>query len=428
MDHKNYIRKEYLLDKLSQFVSFDSGLIQETYFTRDEYFGCPIARALFNGESLGFGIDLDFTSSMIKSLAEALERYTLIHINEKKQLILNQSARELKSLDYSCFYPEYDLYEEAVYKNIKFKKMTPDLKTAWVASKNFSDDQIVWIPASLIYKSKYISNPLTFPTTNGMSCSFFESSLERSILELIERDSFMYMWLSKIPGEEIVFDKLYNRSLKKLLAGLDPIMKRVKVVLKYTDIQIPCVFVLFKGRANYDEPAFFITGSADCDIEKACYKALLEFTSLYNHYLTSKQGYKDQAEKIIRKKLKIQNFGDRTVFYTIHKNFNKCAFLFETNKSVPLSSLTQKWTGEDKDKLLKNSLSNKNIFLVDMTPKEMHQSDIYITRAYSPDLLEINAGEDTRFNSLFLKKRIDEINKVFNKKTELLNEDPHCYP
>ena len=436
MNYIRHIRKEYLLDELSRFVSSKSGLIKTTFFLDEQntFLQVPNARSIDSkGFHHGFGLDLDVTTAMIKSLAEALERYALSCGRVNGALLHKKSAEDLLSLCYSCFYPDYDVYEDFVYKNPRFVRMTPKLKTDWLAVRRFSDNKMIWLQAGFMYCFHSPNNILKLPTSNGMSCSFFDSAVEDSILELVERDTFLYMWLSKSPGEEILFDRVHYPPLKELLELLDCKRKQIKVIYKYTDTRIPCIFVIFKGQKRYNEAAFFITGSADFDIERGCYRALLEFTAIYNVFFTTLTLHTNKAKKIREagSDFIIKSFGDRMDFYIMYENFHKCGFLFNVSGYKNLSELSGKWkgdVGDGKEELLRSLLKGKDIFIADVTPKEMEKSEARVVRSYSPDLLDLEAGENFLYNSFFKKKRIDEIDKMFNKETKFLNSDPHCYP
>ena len=430
MDPVKYIKKEYLLDQMSQFVSSKS-IIKETYFKTNQILKCPAAISRTE-DWLGFGADIDFSTAMLKSMAEALERYTLTHDKGNGVLLYKKTRKELEALGHTCFYPDYNLYEDFVYKTFCYcRKLTPDIKTEWVSSTRFSDNQIVWIPASLMYVNtgKKPINLLKTPSSSGMACSFFHSAVEDSILELIERDTFMYMWLAKSPGEEIVFDSVSSQSLKELLSIIDCKMKQIRIVHKCTDTRIPCIFILFNGKKKYNEPAFLITGAADLDIERSCYRALLEFCYAYNDFFLQKPLHDNRIEKIKSKKHPdILVFYDRYVFYTVYENLYKCEFLFNTVGCRKISELSGKWKfRQKKEDLLRSALKDKTIFITDITPLEIAKSDIHIVRAYSPDLMDIDIGENNLFNSSFKRRRVDMIDKVFNRKTNHLNSDPHCY-
>ena len=422
MEFVTTARKEYLLDEMSHFVSSKFGILQTVYFPKSYPIECPKAYSLHNGQVLGSGSDLDITTAMIKSLAEGLERYTLAHSRANGVFLYKKSMEDLQSMGYNCFYPEYDFYEDFVYKNNPYlKKMSPDLKTDWTACYNFSDNnKLIWIPASYIHNchSNLWSHIFRRTTSNGMACSFYDSAVEDSILELIERDTFMYMWLAKQSGEEIILDEISFEPLKNLLYIIgDSLMRHIKLIYKYTDTQIPCVYVLFRRKK---EPAFFISGKADVNIERGCYRALLEFVSIINNGSV----YKRSIQKIRNtKNFIINTFSQRTCYYAMPENFNKCAFLFETIGKKRLSDLSAKWNTSNK-----KNLKDKNIFIKDMTPKEIEKTEVRIIRSYSPDLLDLECQEDLPFNSLFKKKRINLVDKLFNKKTESLNANPHCYP
>ena len=430
MDLTKFIRREYLLDELSQFVS-SKGIIQTTYFSNPQTIECPKARSLCDGQRLGAGIDLDLTTAMIKSMAEALERWSFLKAKAYGQFIRNKSIKDMRSLGYSYFYPPYDLYEDFVYKNHPhLKRISSGLKLDWSKVRRFRDNEWIWFPASYIYSSqqnKWTNVLREQITSNGMSCSFFDSAVEASILELIERDAFLYMWLAKSPGEEVVFDEVQNKALRELLDKMSYKLRQIKVIYKRTDTKIPCFFVIFRGEKKYNEPAFFISGSADMNIERGCYKILLEFLKIYNGWPDSLRFYKKSIKKLEQTNFTIKGFTDRTAYYTMFENFCKCEFLFNVKGQKKLSSLVKEWKGIDKKAFLRDSLKGKDIFTADMTPKEIAQSDVAIVRSYSPDLLDLEGGEIFLFNSLFKKKRVDIINKALKQKTKPLNTDPHCY-
>ena len=430
MNPVSTIRKEYLLDEMSQFVSFKSEVIQRARFYKksSRWIECAEARCSNENGYGGMGIDIDVSTAMVKSLAEALERYTIQYARANGIFLYKKSMREMQSLGHLCFCSDYDIYEDYVYKNHPYlKKMTPDLKTDWVACRRFSDNKQAWLPASYIfhYHQNIWTTLLKKISTNGASCSFFDSAVEDAILELLERDTFLYMWFAKKSGEEILFDKVHYPPLKELLSRIDYRREQIKVIYKYTDTQIPCMFVLFKGRGKYNDPAFHITGSADTHIERGCYRALLEFVAVYNN----NENYKIPGEKIKREKnFIIKKFRDRIAYYTLYDNFEKCEFLFDVRGTKKLSELSRKWSIDCKEETLRRSLKDKRIFFADVTPKEISKTSARIVKSYSPDLLDLDIEEDCPFNFSFKRKRVDLVDKFFNEKTKTLNKEPHCYP
>ena len=416
---------------MSQFVSSRFGLIEGTWFRKNLVLECPMAVSSCKNR-FGSGTDLDFSTAMIKSMAEALERYTLSA--KERRVLYKKTLEELKALGYTCFYPDEPLYEDSVYENFPYcKTITLDRKTDWVATRRLSDNQMIWLPASLIYYNTHntLTNVLKSPTSNGMSCSFFHSAMEDSILELIERDTFLYMWLSQSPGEEIVFDKIQSNLLKELFERIDCKRRQIKIIYKYTDTKIPCIFILFKGKRIYNEPALIISAAADTDIERGCYRALIEFIQSYNSFFFNWSSLIEKMKKRMAREspLRMTSFMDHAAFYAIYENFSKCEFLFHTAGQKKLSELHGKWNADKKrEELLKSGLKDKTVFIVDVTPIEIEKSHISITRAYSPDLMDLDYKEDQLFRASFKKKRIDMIDKLFDKKTGCLNSDPHCFP
>ncbi|MDE0091822.1 MAG: hypothetical protein OXN83_00885, partial [Oligoflexia bacterium] len=81
-----------------------------------------------------------------------------------------------------------------------------------------------------------------------------------------------------------------------------------------------------------------------------------------------------------------------------------------------------------KTEFLKKTLKEKTFFIADVTPKEMEKSCFRVTRAYSPDLLDLEHSERELFSLSFKKKRVDEVNAFHGSSPCPLNLDPHCFP
>ena len=152
---------------------------------------------------------------------------------------------------------------------------------------------------------------------------------------------------------------------------------------------------------------------------------MLEFIAIYNN----SEGLKRRVEKIkTTKDFKIKNFTDRTAYYALYENFHKCEFLFDVKGRRKLSELSKKWNIKRKEKVLKENLKDKDIFVVDMTPREIKKTNIRIVRSYSPDLLDLEADETALFNCSFKRKRIDKIDKIFKTKTKIFKHQSPLLP
>jgi len=127
------------------------------------------------------------------------------------------------------------------------------------------------------------------------------------------------------------------------------------------------------------------------------------------------------------KDFKFKRFFDHTVYYSLYENFYKCKFFFDVSGRQKISELSKKWNIRKKQKILKKSLKGKDIFIADVTPREIEKTSLRIVRSYSPELFNLECGE-TIYNLSFIKKRVSKINKALKRKTVPLNTAPHCYP
>lgn len=210
-----------------------------------------------------------------KAIGELIERAVSGLYDENSDFIVG-SFNELKIKYKNIFYPP--VYHRFLPQQRElFKELRVDGNQAieWVRGFNFLTNEIALIPRSLTsWRRK--KNIITMnPTTSGSAGGFSkEDVIKNSILEYVERDSFLVHWLTQIAPKVIINESLpedlflYVKDFKSI--GVD-----TYVLETTTNISIPSACVVV-GKNNLNKKSFAVSGGAGVDLHSAIRKALEE--------------------------------------------------------------------------------------------------------------------------------------------------------
>ncbi|NDI36715.1 hypothetical protein EPK97_18515 [Chengkuizengella sediminis] len=143
----------------------------------------------------GFGYDFNIYHAKFKAIAEYLERSAA---SSKLPNTLEASYREIQNnAVHPIIFGVYD--SEVVDKSSALEMYTDDLTLQWVKATSLLDRKEKYIPEQISqYLLQDIKNRFVYESSNGCSVgnSLEEASLY-SILEAVERDTFMNFWFEK---------------------------------------------------------------------------------------------------------------------------------------------------------------------------------------------------------------------------------------
>ncbi len=280
--------------------------------------------------SLSGGMALQDPGALSAALGEGLERY--LWKNEwdyfRSPRCTSQSA--LKS-SMASFLPIQDLLSPG-------KTMLDDAEFIWVLGDSLTTGKHTFVPAQtangamfpgiqtepILLKERTSAGLATWPTESGARLA--------GILELIEHDAFMIMWLNQLSLPRVVLDSFRTSkgTLAALLARCARYRLKVHAVSMATDAPTHAICVVVEDTAGHT-PRFTIGLKAHRTLSIAIEKALLEALRARIFYRSSETA---NTFDDTRKTDSIRH-EERLSYWALAKNTAHLAFLIEGEEREP---------------------------------------------------------------------------------------------
>ena len=147
--------------------------------------------------SQGGGISINLENAKKRAIGEAIERYCGSHINNKVIRSSFDSAKNAINPKKLIYFSDYQYCNEFSYKKFN-TKITID----WITGLSLTKKKKILVPAFAVYLgyNRLVSKKFHFmpSSSNGLaSHTSIKKAEYNAILELIERDSAMRVWLFK---------------------------------------------------------------------------------------------------------------------------------------------------------------------------------------------------------------------------------------
>lgn len=373
-------------------------------------------------ESKGFFVDIDkvtasgisFNSrgvALFKCLAEALERFCQHCYQE--EFTFDSSFYKLKkiALNPITFIPEDNINQ---------------VKISWVKGKNLTTQKACLIPTQLIYLNYFKRSKNNEPilgqlNSNGTAGGFTEEeAILSAILELIERDAFMGIYLNIIKPLRIDLYAIKEKTIKDMVLEFERNYFKPYVYEITTDLKIP-VFLAVIIDQTEEKPKFTIGAKCGFDeieaLKGALEEAMMPRAWLRNEMLKTKQA------KMIRPK-KISSFLERAMFWNSENMLSGLDFLLKQKpkKKVLKSEKNNKNHLKDVIKILTDhgyEVYDKNISL-----PEMKKINYYVHRVIVPGLQPLYLDEQYKEINI---TRLKKISEFFGQPFKQINNLPHPF-
>ncbi len=308
------------------------------------------------------GYDANPKISERKAIMEWIERFSAFSpIDPHNSLIINWS------FSHDIPWPSIPLHPESYNE---YDKNT----TSEILAYNIAKDSCEPLPLEyffLIDKKKYKPS-LNY--LNSIGCAAHLSPIHAAnsaILELIERDALMRLWLFRyIPQAYVLEDAMVDLSMDISMLNLqDYTLKILK--LKTHDHFVTLSLMI--GKVKETKPYYFFWSGCDTDEYRSIRKSMIELVSNFqNNYLY------DFAKKDIGIS-EVNDPGDHYMYYSDYKRFKDLDFLLSDQNEM--SAVPKEWMLPWKWELI-----IWDYFMVDITPHFIYWKGISIMRAYSPIL------------------------------------------
>jgi len=343
----------------------------------------------------GLGIDEDIDIAVIKSFAEAIERFSLGCHDSLP--ITKRSFKEISSKEYCYKYTDY--------KSNYVTKTDSTLDTVKLTGINTTKG-IQW-PAGQIYISYNKSMAFMQTTSTGVAAHTETDLIKVSgLLEVIERDAVMLNHylptkLTMINPTTLPIDTKLQKELNKSF--------QIKVFQLTYDIDVPIYLCLL---INESKKTYGIGASAGLNSKKAITKALHEaiFTENYSKHLIHLK---------VNNPLKIKALYEHFLFYQ-EENLKNLITQYSADEVV---NYTPKSTTISR---ILNSMKEqqRNVYCVDVTPKAIKTTNFRIQRIIVPKSIDIIKKEaDFPLGHARIKDFCLNTNTPYN-----LQNMPHPFP
>lgn len=395
-----------MIKKAKRLISSRSGVIKGIY---------PAFTQHFDPETFSFGTEKTDTSrfflhqaperggaagckkenAYIASIGEAIERYCCAIYNPEE--LIFDSYKNLSKRTNVVHPDKFALFSERQYKlkGFPYKKFTEESRISWVKVFSLVNKEEVFVPAQTIFlpfSRRKEEIPICPITSTGLAAGpSRDFALLNALYEIIERDAFTIIWLSKLTPPRL---NIQNFRL------LDKFFKSKFCVnnFKYTfyditlDIKIPTAMVILEGQIEIGKIIGVGCGTR-ITMEESLKKALLEVSQLPPWIRYSYQ--KEPKWNCRRDFSNIRSFDDHGQLYTRRNDLVKKAFSFlkknKSGKKIFRRNKQYEKPGEILEFCIKEIRKHGfDIFYRDLTTCDIRDAGFCVVRVIVPGLIPLH--------------------------------------
>lgn len=397
------------------FVDEKYGIIKNIY-DLPTYYGLPRVhvKMAFGGQynTAGFnasGAGITKESAENSAVGEYIERYSCLHPNNISTI--KESIRKINP----------KIINETASDNINDYN--------WIEAQDMIEKSPIALPLDSVYLTyRSNGNQQWITTATGAACgNNLNECFWKGVAEIFERDAFQYTWRRQISCDNIIID-----SSNELKLYFDKYIKSENIKFKLykldMDWEVPAVF----GTAIFPNGGCVVAASVRPTWIDACKKTLLELTQSIIGYAPIIFNKNEQIE--IGSFQNIKEYQDHSLLYFKDNMSEYLKFLDENNKTFTIPKNERKMNDNELVDFFINKIKSisKSVFFIDITSKEIINTNWKVGKAIIPSMLDI----EPNFIRQLKSKRLNEIdyNLIKFKKRkdyELKNPQPivpHPFP
>jgi len=366
-------------------------------------------------EEVGAGISFQSEYlAFLKSLSEAVERFSLLTYHKSALYKLNYYDLKSKTIDISSY-----IFNKIDVKNLYF-----------IRGINLTDSDLCYIPAQLVYLGKIDPKVINtgIITSTGAAAGFDKKvTLLKGIYEIIERDCFMSIFYNKISAPRILFNSLKNKKIQNLKNLCDRYKIEVATFDITNDLGIPSFLTLLIDITGIG-PALSAGIKSGLNIFDAIYGSIEE--AFISRIKMRFYVYKNKITKINLSIKDIKNHIDRGLYYYKKEKIKKIEWLLNNKNFVPIKKEYLENINLSPNKQLKyliNKLKDKGlkIYYCDITLPNFKKINFHVLKVIIPNLQLMHINENYKFIN---KKRMLKVLKYFGlNKKKFFNKLPHFF-
>lgn len=390
-----------------------------------------------NGAS-GSGVHFfDEEKAVWRSLAEATERYFWFNSDRFFKKTIDDSYKNLKGKALDIFsLSGFSAEQKDRHIILRFDENSV---FGWIPAYSLTKNGKTFCPVQLVsalYSKQKVkrwendSNPesmLRWCVTTGLATGRnLEEAIVKGILEIVERDAFMIVYLNKLSPPIIDLEHLsyQDEEIAKIVKSFKRYNLEIYVLQLPTDFPVYVNLAIIIDRTGLG-PALSVGASADFDFKTAFLDALSE-SLIIRYSLKNKFRQEIDLGKIGRE--------ERTIYWAKIENLPKIEFFlkgpakkFDFEQNFYEIDDNQNYYKE-KLKILSEDLKKKNYeaCYVELSDKKTKKLGLRCVQAVIPKLQPLHLNESIPY---FVGERLKEIPlKLGYQSAKVLNQEPHPFP
>ena len=359
----------------------------------------------------GTGFASDIQTAQNKAIGEAIERYSATIKNPK--LIVYDNY---ENLEYPVILPtNFNRYNDSQYlRNNFYEKFNPSLSRSWVEAIRYLTGEKVYVPFETVYLLQPLQHkPFRDIVSTGLACgTTFEHAFENGLAECVERDAFLWFWLTGLNIFEIEVDGLLNTSLNVYFKNLN----RLNLTVNIYDISQPNfkIFTILTVIRTKGTCGFYTATSSSRNLLKAIKGSIEEAISGYTAFKERISFYDLVVPNTLND---IKLLEDHAAYYVAGKHDSILEKILPNN--LPLKTIKNINIEYSLEEMVESINKSTDILYIDITPIDVEDVNLKSLRVITPQLLFLSGGNEFLLES----ERLNVYAKNQN-----LNLIPHSFP
>ena len=380
-----------------------------------------------------------YADSEMTAILEGLERHCGLQPRGKRTVI-HDSYRNLERRALNPL--EVGVHDDEEYEKpgFPFEKFDPDSPMDWVWGYSLIEERPILVPELLSYYSLGCGSAgFVYETSNGCALGGSrEEAIFYGIMEVVERDSFLLSWYSKLKLPRLDLQTAEDEELLLMAERMRAVAGYDLYLFNSTmEHGIPSVWAMAKNRKETGLNLICAAG-AHLDPVKAAKSAVQELAGMMLNLDGKLEGNKDKYLQMIDDDSLVREMDDHGMLYGLPQTEERLGFLLDHER--PLQSFQDAFPKESRHSDLTEDLKDildefrnlgLNVIVVDQTPPELSKNGLYCVKVMIPGMLPMTFGHHlTRLEGLDRVLQVPmKLGYVKEPLTfEELNRFPHPFP
>ncbi|MGW2226524.1 TOMM precursor leader peptide-binding protein [Streptomyces formicae] len=403
----------------------------------------PLSSLRGNSSQHGWGRTLDYRSSRITAVLEALERFGGEQPRGRRTAV-TASRRELGELAVDP--REFGLYPDERHDlpGFPYVRYDDDLVMPWVWGYSFGRGEPVLVPERYAYYAAHSHEEPRFVYEISNGCALggcLEEAILCGLLEVAERDAFLMTWYGRMPIPRVDPGSARDRRIPMLIEHLrQRTGYEIQLYSATLEQGVPCFWAV--GLDALDDPGrpkALCAGGSGLTAEKAVVNVLHEMAHLLEHAKIYDADERERAAAMVRDPSLVKIMGDHSVLYSHEDAFDRFDFLLSPRPARPFSDFDAAWKWpehtdlrDDLGEMVRRYADHgMDVIVVDQTTPEHRAGGFACVKVMVPGTLPMTFGHRNR--------RVDGLPRLLNTPYELgyaerpltpadINPHPHPFP